>query len=126
MKIKDAVAVITGAAGGIGKAVAIELAKRGASGLALVDQSDAIHEVADATNKLAGSVVAVGYNGDVTSEDFRTGSLRGHESKVWDGQYLCAGRGDHAGQTGCEIGQGEQHCDRFIRSKRSGKLSRST
>jgi len=71
MKIKDAVAVITGAAGGIGRAVAIELAKRGASGLALVDRSETIQDVAGAINKIAGRTVAVGFYGDVTSEDFR-------------------------------------------------------
>lgn len=72
MKIKDSVAVITGAAGGIGRAVAVELARRGASGLALVDQTQTIQEVAKTTNDLAGNTIAVGYNGDVTSQDFRT------------------------------------------------------
>ncbi|HUC85658.1 MAG TPA: SDR family NAD(P)-dependent oxidoreductase [Candidatus Acidoferrales bacterium] len=71
MNIKDSVAVITGAAGGIGRAVAVELAKRGASGLALVDCSKAIQEVADTVNELAGSPVAAGYQGDVTSGEFR-------------------------------------------------------
>jgi 3-oxoacyl-[acyl-carrier protein] reductase len=72
MKIKEAVAVVTGAAGGIGKAVAIELAKRGAAGLALVDRSEIVHRVADSVNELGldGSL-AVGYAGDVTSESFR-------------------------------------------------------
>src|SRR5262249_26428698 len=45
MKIKDAVVVITGAAGGIGRAVALEFARRGAAGLALVDHNEAIHDV---------------------------------------------------------------------------------
>lgn len=71
MHIKEAVAVITGAAGGIGKALAIELSKRGARGLALVDRSDTIQDAADAVNELAGSTVAVGYNGDVTNSEFR-------------------------------------------------------
>ena len=35
MNIKNKVAVITGAAGGIGRAVAIELARRGAKAVAL-------------------------------------------------------------------------------------------
>ena len=71
MNIQDAVGVVTGAAGGIGKAVAIELAKRGASGLALVDRSDTIQEVADTINEHAGRPMAVGYSGDVTSSEFR-------------------------------------------------------
>ena len=73
MKIKDAVAVITGASGGIGKAVAIELAKREARGLALVDQLETIQSVADEINKIAGRTVAVGYHGDVTNTEFRVG-----------------------------------------------------
>src|SRR5271168_2088459 len=72
MKIKGATAVITGAAGGIGKAVAIELANRGARGLALVDQSETVQDLAKEINTRAGQTVAVGYSGDVTSQDFRT------------------------------------------------------
>ncbi|HWI56175.1 MAG TPA: SDR family NAD(P)-dependent oxidoreductase [Bacillota bacterium] len=71
MNIKGAVAVITGAAGGIGRALALELAKRKAGNVALVDQSEAVHQVAKAINELTGSNVAVGYNGDVGSADFR-------------------------------------------------------
>lgn len=72
MKIKDGVAVITGAASGIGKAVAMELANRGARGLALVDQSELILEVASAINKSKGNKVAIGYSGDVADPKFRT------------------------------------------------------
>jgi hypothetical protein len=36
-KIKGQVAVITGAAGGIGQALALDMARRGAAGIALVD-----------------------------------------------------------------------------------------
>ena len=72
MKIKDAVAVITGAAGGIGKAVALELANRGVRGLALVDLSEDVQNLADSINSSAGGAVAVGYNGDVVAPGFRT------------------------------------------------------
>jgi NAD(P)-dependent dehydrogenase (short-subunit alcohol dehydrogenase family) len=71
MNINGAVAVITGAGGGIGEAVAIELTKRGVRGLGLVDRSDTIQGVTDTVNELAGSTVAVGYVGDVTSAEFR-------------------------------------------------------
>ncbi len=71
MNIKGAVAVITGAAGGIGRALALEMVKRKAAGLALVDQSDAVQEVAKALNEIAGNSVAFGYSGDVSNEDFR-------------------------------------------------------
>lgn len=73
MKIEDAVAVITGAAGGIGKALAVELARRGAAGLALVDQSELILDAAEAVNKTAGKNVAECYTGDVTDSAFRAG-----------------------------------------------------
>jgi NAD(P)-dependent dehydrogenase (short-subunit alcohol dehydrogenase family) len=63
--------LITGAAGGIGRALALELAKRKAAGLALVDRSDMVHQVAKTINELAAGKVAVGYNGDVTDAKFR-------------------------------------------------------
>ncbi len=71
MNIKGSVAVITGAAGGIGKALALELAKRKAAGLALVDRSEGVQQVAKAINELAGGTVAVGYSGDATDGKFR-------------------------------------------------------
>ena len=71
MNIKGKAAVITGAAGGIGRALALELAKRKAASVALVDQSDAVNQVAKAINELSGSAVAFGYSGDVTDASFR-------------------------------------------------------
>ena len=50
MNIAGSVAVITGAAGGIGQALVLELAKRKAGGVALVDQTERVHEVAKAVN----------------------------------------------------------------------------
>jgi 3-oxoacyl-[acyl-carrier protein] reductase len=71
MILKGAVAVITGAAGGIGRALALEMAKRQVAGLALVDHSESVHQVAKAVNELAGTTLAFGYSGDVTQEAFR-------------------------------------------------------
>ncbi len=71
MKIKDAVAVITGAGGGIGKALALQLAKRDIRALALVDRTETIQNVADSVNEIAGRTVAAGYAGDVTHAEFR-------------------------------------------------------
>jgi len=71
MNIHGSVAVITGAAGGIGRALALELAKRKAAGLALVDQSDSVQQVARAINELTGSKLAFGYSGDATDPKFR-------------------------------------------------------
>src|SRR5690349_6115289 len=72
MKIKDEVAVITGAGGGIGGALAIELAKRQVRALALVDHSEAVQNTADKVNELTGGRVATAYVGDVTDAEFRT------------------------------------------------------
>ena len=71
MKIKDAVAVVTGASGGIGRALSFELAKREVAGLALVDHSESVQQVARAVNELTGDFIASGYNGDVTDPEFR-------------------------------------------------------
>lgn len=71
MNIQGASAVITGAAGGIGRALAFELAKRKVGGLACVDQSEAVQQVAKAVNELAGKSIAVGFSGDVTDAKFR-------------------------------------------------------
>jgi NAD(P)-dependent dehydrogenase (short-subunit alcohol dehydrogenase family) len=71
MKIKGAVAVVTGAAGGIGRALAFDLARRQAIGLALVDQSDAVVQVADEINHTMSLRIAHGFSGDVTDEAFR-------------------------------------------------------
>jgi NAD(P)-dependent dehydrogenase (short-subunit alcohol dehydrogenase family) len=71
MKIKDSVALITGAAGGIGRALSLELGKREAAGLALVDHSESVQQVARAVNEAAGKTIAFGYSGDVTDGDFR-------------------------------------------------------
>ena len=71
MHIKGAVALVTGAAGGIGRALALELVKRKVAGLALVDQTETVQQVAKAMNELAGSPLAFGYSGDVTDAGFR-------------------------------------------------------
>ena len=74
MDIRDRVAVVTGAASGIGKAAAIELARRGVKGLGLVDMSDGVHHVAESINEFGptnGHPVAMGFVGDTTNVDFR-------------------------------------------------------
>lgn len=71
MNIKGAVALITGAAGGIGRALAMEMVKRKVTGLALVDHSESVQQVAKAVNDFAGHTLAFGYSGDVTEDSFR-------------------------------------------------------
>ena len=71
MEIKDKVAIVTGAASGIGRATCLDLAKRGAKKIALVDMGEHVNEAVDEINKEMGSGVAVAYIGDTTNEAFR-------------------------------------------------------
>jgi NAD(P)-dependent dehydrogenase (short-subunit alcohol dehydrogenase family) len=71
MQIEGKVALVTGAASGIGEAVANELARYGARTVVLVDRSPRAAEVADAINEKIGEDVAVGITGDVTDGAFR-------------------------------------------------------
>ncbi len=71
MDIKNRIAVVTGAASGIGSAVANELAWRGAKMIALVDMSERIDEIADQIkSKHAGTILEC-FRGNVTDDDFR-------------------------------------------------------
>ena len=72
MKIKGKVAVITGAASGIGHAVCIELANRGVKAIGMVDMNNEVKTVAEQINRDAKTDVAFPYIGDTTNSDFRT------------------------------------------------------
>ena len=71
MNVRDKVALITGAASGIGRALANELAHRGVKALGLVDRSDIVSRVADSLNQLHNGPVAEPLVGDVTDPAFR-------------------------------------------------------
>ncbi len=71
MEIAGKVAVITGAASGIGRAVAVELAQRNVHALALVDMGETLDAVVAEVNAEAGRQVAYAYRGDATEEVFR-------------------------------------------------------
>jgi NAD(P)-dependent dehydrogenase (short-subunit alcohol dehydrogenase family) len=71
MKISGKVAVVTGAASGIGEAVALELARRGVKALAVVDRSPQAPRVAHAINEAAGRQVAEAHVGEATDAAFR-------------------------------------------------------
>ena len=71
VEIRDKVAIVTGAASGIGRALCIELAHRGIRAVAMVDFTEAIDGVAESVNQEAGKEVAFPFLGDVTDEAFR-------------------------------------------------------
>ncbi len=72
MKINNKVALVTGAASGIGRGVARELVKRGVRAVVLVDRSDSVYQLADTINQEAGRDVAEARAGDTTNDTFRT------------------------------------------------------
>jgi NAD(P)-dependent dehydrogenase (short-subunit alcohol dehydrogenase family) len=71
MKINDRVALVTGAGSGIGAAVSLELAKRGARAVVLVDRRDNVYDLADSINCQVGGQVAEVKVGDTTNDSFR-------------------------------------------------------
>ena len=71
MEIAGKVAVITGAASGIGRAVSIQLAQRNIRAIGMVDRGENIESVAEEVNRQAGRAVAYPYKGDATNSEFR-------------------------------------------------------
>jgi NAD(P)-dependent dehydrogenase (short-subunit alcohol dehydrogenase family) len=88
MEIAGKVAVITGAASGIGRAVAAELGRRNVRALALVDMGENIHTVAEELNAQAGRHLAFPYRGDTTDEAFRA-SVFDDISSQFDTVRMC-------------------------------------
>ncbi len=71
MNIQGRCAVVTGAGNGIGQAVALELAERGARAVALVDRNENVLKVARMINDRMETPIAEAMIGDVTDQDFR-------------------------------------------------------
>ena len=84
MQISDRVALVTGAASGIGREVTLQFAQRGALAVAMVDQSDTVVAAATEVNDKIGRRVAVAFQGDTTDEAFR--------AQVYDDMQAQAGR----------------------------------
>ena len=72
LQIQNRVAVVTGAASGIGRAVCLDLARRGAKKIAMVDLSDQVEVAAAQVNNEVDQNLAAAFRGDVTQEAFRT------------------------------------------------------
>ena len=83
MKLQGKCAVVTGAGNGIGQAVAVELAERGAGAVALVDRNESVIRVARMINDRMDAPIAEAMIGDTTDEAFRV--------RVFD--HLCAKHG---------------------------------
>ncbi|MCP5267147.1 MAG: SDR family NAD(P)-dependent oxidoreductase [Burkholderiaceae bacterium] len=71
MQFTNRVAVITGGASGIGRALASAMGTRDIAAVALVDMSSNIVDVAAEINAEAGRKFAVPFQGNTTDEDFR-------------------------------------------------------
>ncbi|MFO0888447.1 MAG: SDR family NAD(P)-dependent oxidoreductase [Isosphaeraceae bacterium] len=71
MNMQGKCAVVTGAASGIGQAVAMELAERGARAVALVDRSEDVLRVARMINDRMETPLAEALIGDTTDDAFR-------------------------------------------------------
>jgi 3-oxoacyl-[acyl-carrier protein] reductase len=71
MRIKDKIAVVTGAGSGIGLAVCMELARRGARRIAMVDRSEHVRDVAAQIDEVMGFKGALPLIGDVCDDAFR-------------------------------------------------------
>ena len=72
MNIEGKVALVTGAASGIGRSVAQEFTNRGAKAVILVDRSDEVFQLAETINTSAKREAAFGKVGDATNDTFRT------------------------------------------------------
>jgi 3-oxoacyl-[acyl-carrier protein] reductase len=71
MNIQGKCAIVTGAASGIGQAVALELAERGAKAVGLVDRSENVLKVARMINDRMDTPLAEAFIGDTSDDDFR-------------------------------------------------------
>ncbi len=71
MEIRNRTALVTGGASGIGREVSLELARRGARMIALVDRSDGVFSVAAEIEQISRNTAVRAFPGDVSDPDFR-------------------------------------------------------
>jgi len=82
------VAVITGGASGIARAVARQLGREGIRAIGLVDSSDAITSVGTEINQELGRECVVAFRGDVTDRAFRA-SVFAEMKRRFGGVHIC-------------------------------------
>ncbi len=71
LEMSKHVAVVTGGARGIGRAVCLAMAREGVRAVAVVDQLEDVASFTDKANERFGRKVLVPFQGDVTDSDFR-------------------------------------------------------
>lgn len=71
MKIENTIAVVTGAASGIGHAVSMQLAAKGVKKIGIVDIEESVKTVVGQINEEAGRECAIPFQGDATDPEFR-------------------------------------------------------
>jgi NAD(P)-dependent dehydrogenase (short-subunit alcohol dehydrogenase family) len=89
MDFTDKVAVITGGGSGIGRAVAAAMARHKVRGVALIDVSEAIEDVAERLNAEAGRAFAIPFQGNTTDERFRASVFDAMSRKFGAPVSLC-------------------------------------
>lgn len=82
------VAVITGGASGIARAVSRQLGREGIKAIGVVDFSDAVLGVCDEINKELGREVCIPFKGDVTDRAFRTSTFA-EMKRRFGGVHIC-------------------------------------
>ncbi len=88
MDLSNKVAVITGGGSGIGRAVAAAMARRGVTGVALVDMNESIGQIAETLNAEAGREFALPFRGDTTDDALR-GSVFDEMARRFGRVSLC-------------------------------------
>ena len=81
MELKGKVAVVTGAASGIGRATCEALLRQGIRAIAAVDRSPAVKDTCDAINTEAKSTILTPFIGDVANDAFRQDVYREFKAK---------------------------------------------